>query len=154
MFWYTLAVNLPVRELFFTTLEVLVPSSACHSGCRAFTSMLIFLFSLTTALLHSTFTAARGCEHNFSILRTRSTRSLHICFLDDSFHWSAGASSGPIGEKVCIFCDYWLRAEHLVVFRGGYLGQGYLVWLQYRFFNSRGLARQFPALDLGWKNNS
>ena len=48
-----------------------------------------FLFSLTAPLLHSPFSAASGI--------------LHICFLDDSFHWSAGASAGPVGGEVCVF---------------------------------------------------
>lgn len=92
----------------------------------------------------------------FQLLRAASvisTHSLHICFLDDSFHWSAGASTGPITGEVRIFSDYWLRAEHLVVFRSGYLDLAYLVWLQCRL-NSGSLARWFSAQDPGWKNKS
>lgn len=53
-----------------------------------------------------------------------STHSLHICFLDDSFHWSAGASTGPIMGEVHIFSDYWLRADICL-----YLGVGTWTWL-------------------------
>lgn len=35
-----------------------------------------------------------------------SVISAHICFVDDSFHRSAEACTGPMVEEVCIFSDY------------------------------------------------
>lgn len=48
-----------------------------------------------------------------------SLQRLHICFLHGSFHWSAGASTGPIRGEVHISSDYWLRADIWLYLRVG-----------------------------------